>query len=282
MRLLVVAAATGLAANWLRVFSLIVIGYASDMQNYLVRVDHLTYGWILFLVCMWPVFWYGARLERRGVRMSLPSNAVAHATPPAWQTLLAGALVASLLTVPRVAENFFAKADLNPRQPSPMVSGGLQPGTRTAFGELTHLDSVIEEQASSEAAGGKVWIYRATARNRASRTKWPTDASALLGGSWHASGQGIPEAGGIAGLSFFQYRGKLSGVDVVLRTGSLVAGRPVESRMDVKLANLQGLLKQRSDAVLWMVAAPCDPDCAAAARLMDEWLSGNLPLLRVR
>ena len=37
-----------IVSNWIRVFAIIVAGYFSDMQHYLVTVDHYRFGWILF------------------------------------------------------------------------------------------------------------------------------------------------------------------------------------------------------------------------------------------
>ena len=58
------AIALALVSNWLRVFIIIVAGDLTDMQHYLVRVDHSTFGWVVFAVAMvvflllvqrWPV-----------------------------------------------------------------------------------------------------------------------------------------------------------------------------------------------------------------------------------
>lgn len=48
--------------NWVRVFSIVLIGYNTEMQSSLVS-DHLTFGWILFAVLMIPVFFVARRLE---------------------------------------------------------------------------------------------------------------------------------------------------------------------------------------------------------------------------
>ncbi|MEM8815847.1 MAG: archaeosortase/exosortase family protein [Pseudomonadota bacterium] len=43
-------AVAGLVANWLRVYVVILAGYLTDMQHYLVRQEHYTLGWSLFAV----------------------------------------------------------------------------------------------------------------------------------------------------------------------------------------------------------------------------------------
>lgn len=71
LKLLAVAFAAALVVNWARVFSLICIAYATDMRHYLIRVDHLYYGWMLFALALWPIFWAGGRLDRQEARMGI-------------------------------------------------------------------------------------------------------------------------------------------------------------------------------------------------------------------
>lgn len=54
-RHLVIVAIAGVAAillNWVRVYAVIVSGHLTDMQSFLVRVDHYWFGWLLFGVAM--------------------------------------------------------------------------------------------------------------------------------------------------------------------------------------------------------------------------------------
>lgn len=51
--------------NWLRVTTIVLAGAATDMQHYLVTVDHYVYGWVLFTAAMIPVYLIARRLERR-------------------------------------------------------------------------------------------------------------------------------------------------------------------------------------------------------------------------
>jgi exosortase A len=52
IKLLVLAVAIAIVANWIRVFTIIVAGHLTDMQHYLVTVDHYYYGWVLFGIGM--------------------------------------------------------------------------------------------------------------------------------------------------------------------------------------------------------------------------------------
>lgn len=44
--------ALALITNWIRVFTLIVLGHATQMQHYLVSVEHYKFGWVLFAAAM--------------------------------------------------------------------------------------------------------------------------------------------------------------------------------------------------------------------------------------
>ncbi|MDJ0757897.1 MAG: EpsI family protein [Woeseiaceae bacterium] len=61
--LLAIAAAMSIAVNWIRVTVVIVAGHLTDMQSYLVQVDHYTFGWVLFVVMLVPFFLIARRLE---------------------------------------------------------------------------------------------------------------------------------------------------------------------------------------------------------------------------
>lgn len=60
--LLMLAAALAMVSNWVRVYTIIVAGHLTDMQHYLVRVDHYYFGWALFAVMMVVFFWLASRL----------------------------------------------------------------------------------------------------------------------------------------------------------------------------------------------------------------------------
>jgi EpsI family protein len=49
-----------MVTNWIRVFTLIVLGHATEMQHHLVSVEHYTFGWVLF-ACAMLVFFFIAR-----------------------------------------------------------------------------------------------------------------------------------------------------------------------------------------------------------------------------
>jgi exosortase A len=64
--LLGIAFFLALAANWLRVYVIVVAGDLTNMQHYLVRVEHYRFGWIVFAVMMALFFWIASRFPPAG------------------------------------------------------------------------------------------------------------------------------------------------------------------------------------------------------------------------
>ncbi len=67
LKLLALAAAVSLFANWVRVYALIVIGHVTDMRHYLIVVEHHSFGWGLFMVMMVGVLLAARSMELREV-----------------------------------------------------------------------------------------------------------------------------------------------------------------------------------------------------------------------
>ena len=60
-----------IVANWARVFTIIVAGYATDMRSFLVTVDHYWFGWGVFVVAVAVFIWISGRLERTRLGKSI-------------------------------------------------------------------------------------------------------------------------------------------------------------------------------------------------------------------
>jgi exosortase A len=51
----VIAVAFGILANWIRVVIIVFAGQLSDMQHYLVTVDHYKFGWVVYAMMLLPL-----------------------------------------------------------------------------------------------------------------------------------------------------------------------------------------------------------------------------------
>ncbi len=79
----------GLLANWLRVVTVILAGYLSDMQNYLVHSEHFTLGWSLFVLGIGGyVYWIGRRPLPRQASAGEKSSAAGRPHAAVWSAAL--------------------------------------------------------------------------------------------------------------------------------------------------------------------------------------------------
>lgn len=87
LRWLLVAAVLAVVVNWIRIFTVILAGHLSDMQNYLVRESHYGYGWVLFSIALVALFLIERRTPLRQVARGVtPLPASVSAVPArAWQ-----------------------------------------------------------------------------------------------------------------------------------------------------------------------------------------------------
>lgn len=95
LRIVGLALVLALLTNWLRVYTIILAGYFTDMQHYLVRVDHVTYGWAVFAAMMVLFFVIVRRLPVSSAEgHQQPAAAEATALPAKWPLAVATALAA--------------------------------------------------------------------------------------------------------------------------------------------------------------------------------------------
>lgn len=283
LKLVAAGVAVSLLANWVRVYSLMLVGYFSQMQNYLIRVEHIYYGWVLFMLFMWPVFLYGARLESAARRQgAIPSRAppapgaITATHPPA--TLVATGLAAVLLLLPGLFRSGVASMALHAAMPPLGAPGDSSTGLVVGLADAVAVKGALEDRGSLYTEGYAVEFYRARYRLGDSG---PDAGSALglLPARWRAAGK--RERGHSAnGLVWEQQRGRVSDRPVLVRSGLAIAGTPVIDARGARRAALQGLLRLRGDGQLWFLAVACQqPDCAAEEHVLEAVVMRHSPSL---
>jgi len=61
VKLVVLAALLAMLTNWIRIFIIAIAAHVSDMQHYLVREEHYSFGWVMFVGTMVIFFWIARR-----------------------------------------------------------------------------------------------------------------------------------------------------------------------------------------------------------------------------
>lgn len=286
LQLIMMAILLALASNWIRVFVLMLVGYWSDMQHYLIRVDHLLFGWILFLICMFPAFIYGARLEGRHARSSIlivepDRKSSVNRWPYPLRLLWMGGATAALLLIPALLDRVIAAASSRLSPVVPLSAAGPLATSAEMLGHGVLVPDADEQYATFDVGGQHVWLYRAVVSGDvAGSIQLPKNGQDLLGAAWQSDATSSPEQLEMEGVRFEQHLGWLRGQHVILRTGMQVAGYPVSSPVEAKVAALRGLVRLRRDSVLWLSAIPCaSDDCSVAARRLDEFMAERRELL---
>lgn len=90
LKLISAVLALTMFGNWVRVFSIIVIGYRSNMQSPMVD-DHLTLGWIIFAVLMVPAYVIARKIESSNISDNRNQNSRTHSVgklSPNWGAVI--------------------------------------------------------------------------------------------------------------------------------------------------------------------------------------------------
>lgn len=273
VRLIAVAALLALFSNWLRVCALIWIAYATDMQHYLIRVDHLYFGWGLFLLVVWPMFWYAARLEKRehavGAESAVSGLNLASGRSDSRRVFVATGIAALLLVAPLLLQMSMASSALASSISPPWGPAG-SVGSDHVLGSSRLIPAATEERARVQADGRDVYLYRAVAALYGG-PELPGQAGELLGRRWQGRGSASMRESS-AGLACLEQTGELDGRQYVMCSGLLVAGESVTNAVQAKLAILRGLAKGRTDEQLWLALAPCIGDCEGARTALGRIL----------
>lgn len=90
--------ALALVSNWIRVFFIILIGYASDMRNPLATSRHLLFGWIVFAAVLLLYLWLAPRAAQSPASPASPSEGSGAREP--WVNAGALAGIAALVVLP--------------------------------------------------------------------------------------------------------------------------------------------------------------------------------------
>ncbi|HEV7609499.1 MAG TPA: EpsI family protein [Steroidobacteraceae bacterium] len=126
LRLALIAAVLAFIANWVRIYVVIIAGHLTNMQHYLVRVDHYVFGWALYALSMGVFFWIASRTPL-GARREAAPLAVA---PPPSRAMATGVALALVAAATGPAVGIFAPvraADARPRALLGVASGWTGP-----------------------------------------------------------------------------------------------------------------------------------------------------------
>ena len=270
--LLALAATLALVSNWIRVLIIIVAGYLTDMQHFLVRVDHGNFGWVVFAVTMFAYVFIvrrwrhpepqpgeaparaGREPSRRGSAVAAAVALVATAGVPLWaRTMPVGAAERPNLRLP-VAVHGWAG-------PTESCESGWRPQYATADWQqlqeyrnghhtvCLYLASYLSQHQGKELIGYLQSIHEPGADVVAAR---------------------VLEKSGVA-INELQL-GSRAGVDRLIWYAYAIGDSPVRRGVEAQLKYAIGTLRGPRAASVYAVSAECAPDCATARESLATFL----------
>jgi EpsI family protein len=297
-RALLAAAAlvASVVANWLRVYTVVVAGYLSDMQNYLVAKNHYYFGWALFVVCWLPVMILDRRLQRSAAAGAASSRATAQAgsapsgasaDPTATRraafvphvgaalavvVLGAGIWISFALEAPPVVARP-ATADL------PVVAGWRELGEWSDERRPVFVGATTETSGRYVRDGLEVAVFIARYAAQGQDHEVVYYANRPEGeGAEIVSRATVDGPGRDAPFAELEVADRGGGRRLV-RLGLRVAGRPAVGQIQAKLLQAAGVLRGRRDAEALVLSASCAEDCGRARAALDEFARGAADLL---
>ncbi len=273
--LALLAALLSLVANWVRVFVVVVAGYLTDMQSYLVRVEHVRFGWLVFAVAMAAFLWI-ARRWGAAHRVAMASPTMPPASGPAWSPALPFALLAlacgpawSLAAPVRVA------TAANVSLPASAGNGvAAQSGCASAWRpEFPGADREVLQQY------GGLCAYVATYLFQHQDKELIGYYSRLYGAHDEVIAQRVRDVNGHA-FNEVQLAGR-AGSDQLVWYAYAIGGRLMRRGIEAQLSYAAGSLHGAPASSVIALSAPCAPDCAAAREQLAGFAArvqiGNSP-----
>ena len=274
-RLKVMALATVLAlvTNWVRVYSIILAGYLTDMQHYLVRVEHYRFGWVVFAIMMAAFFYIVRRLPASGYQST--AVAAAPASSRSRSDVLRGtalAIVAAALgpawnaVAPVRAAQIPATDALLPADP------GAWRGPRAA-NDLTwnpvFLGADAQHGGEYRSDGRVVQAFVAVYAWQSQRKELVGYGNALVEPeSAILASQPLSADTRIIELTVANAAGAQSVLWYTYRIDGMQTGSGLVAQVGYGVASLAGPLLSS----LVALRSACQPDCAAARAALDDFM----------
>lgn len=273
--LVALAALLAMVTNWLRVYIVIVAGYLTDMQHYLVRVEHIKLGWALFAVLM-TVFFF---LARRFVPAAQPESPSVVSTEKSTRgaPLAVGLIVASIAVV--VAPIWELK---NPVEPATLSAKVLLPRPASGWSEVA-LDASnwnpvfrgADQTVRGEFAAPddrRVQAYVASYELQHQDKELVAFGNSLIG----------PDEGAIVSTASVQGPGAVKELTVagprersMIRYYYLIGALRTDRGITAQLWYGLHAIKGATPSSVIALRTPCRPDCDAARALLNEFMASN-------
>jgi EpsI family protein len=274
LKLLMLAIGLALLANWLRVYIIVLAGYLTDMQHYLVRVSHYGFGWAVFAVTMVAFFFIASRMAVTGAATPVPAvtrpksqpglllltaalSLAAVAVGPVWNILV------PLRTTP------IAVADEARLPRNPGAWAGPVKGHSTDW--LPAYPAADAVQLGTYSNGAlNVQMFTAVYASQSQGKELVTYDNSIAGDADVLESRDLPSA---KELVIAVASGQRWVVRYFYQIDSLRTHRDLEEQLRYGLASLAG----QPASAIFAFGSPCVPDCDVARAAIDSFATDASP-----
>ncbi len=274
--------ALALLANWLRIVIVIYAGYAYGMDTYLVAVEHLTLGNVIFVLLLAVVLLLARRLGGSALSPPLPLHRDVTAAPTRrWATALPFALLATVFamnlarsTVPtlRAAPGALPLATAHWQGPLPAGAGWMPRFHGTAG----------ERRASYSSGAGVVELYVGTyGAQRQGEELIQYGNSLLAPGAWNRAWPHVAQALSphAPGLASFEARAADGDLWLLAYLYDIGGWRTNEDAFAQLAYGLRSIRRPAPSGVV-ALAVRCDSNCGSARALAGAfWDDMSRPIM---
>lgn len=277
-----VTVALTIVCNWVRVWTIIMAGHLTDMQHYLVAVDHDLFGWVLFGLFLLPALWLVRHLQplpgpTRGSQPVVPADFASAVMP-------AAVVVSALIFLPATVTALGGAPSGHDDVPAVRLeAAGFEAGSRTPW-RPAFADAIEERAIYTQGNGngnGPVEVYRAVYPWQTADERLVRHGQDFTGRGWRPVdvGQSLVMLDGRE-WAVTEYEGYFGQRRHLVLAWYWVAGEPAHTAIGAKLAELRGLLRGRRDAQAVALLADCDTDCSAARDQLRAFIGEHGARLR--
>ena len=273
--LVAIMGALALVSNWIRVYTVIVAGHLTDMQHYLVRVDHYWFGWGLFALALLLFIWIANRLPaaKRAPGKATPPGYARGAAPLAYG---AAAVLVAIGPAIGVAARRGAPPEGSPQPGQSLPAGagawsGPNPSTNSlwqpVFVGASHQNLSVYRDVHSRA----VEVFSVVYRSQRQGAELVGSNNSLLGtGALSPNGESAVTAAG------FRFRETLA-VDQdeqgsIIWSAYEIAGRTFVRPIFSQLWYGVRSLASEPQSALLALRAQCTPSCEDARATLTDFV----------
>lgn len=281
-------AAISVVGNWVRVYAIVIAGHLTDMQHFLVTVDHYYFGWVLFTLMVVPVLVWAARRAPSEVSETGDVVRAVQATTPAFGARRLIAPAAALGVVALVALDAASRMSpptvpndsAAPRLPASIAGWGFE-GEWTGETRPVFHGPTAEVSGRFAAEAGELLVYAAGYAVQSQGAELIYYANAPIPDrDIVESVERIDVTAGAERHAVRRYHVRdRDGRRRTVWIGYRVAGVPTTSDWSGKVFQALGTLFGRTDGQVFVLSMACASDCDRADGVVGEAATHFVPSL---